>query len=280
MVDFSSVGGVSPSQSRQNIERSSARLQTAIASLVSGERINRAADDVASLSIATQLQSEVSGLKTASGNIAQASSQVQVADSGAEQIGRALDRLNELAVQANSSVINDESRAALDQEFQSLVAEIDRLAEGTTFNGNALLNGDVSGDNALSITQLLGAPELGDDDALAIDSLTTEALFDGQSLNIQSQESASQAASVISAALDRATGTRAALGAFERSLNFAAANIDSAIANQEAARSVLQDTDFGEASTELSVANIQRNASIAIQAQGNNLAPNLLRLIG
>lgn len=278
-MDITGVGGGSSTQARQNIQRSNERLQTAIGQLVSGNAINRASDDVAALSIATQLQSGASSLRQASANISQASSLAQVADSGVDQIRQVLDRLNTLATQANSPVVNEGNREAINQEFQALLAEVDRLAESTSFSEQPLLDGSLSGDNSLSLAGLIAPENNADGEGLDIESLTTENLFEGRSLNLLSTESSTQASLDISNALDRVNSVQATIGSFQQSLNFAAANIESAAANQEAARSILQDTDFAQASTGFSLASVQRNAAIAVEAQGNRLSPNILKLI-
>jgi len=276
-MDVRSIGGLINSQSQQNIQKSTSKLQSAIASLISGTKSSTV--DVAALSIATQLQSQVSNLKQASGNIAQASSLAQVADGGAQQIGEVLNKLRALADRANAPTANADNRRALDAEFQSLVAEIDRLASGTSFNNQKLLDGNISGDKSLSLTKLLGATESIDNGALQIQSLKTSDLFDAKKLSIASPETIAQAVSALDKALNTVSGARASIGSFQQTLNFAAANIESAAANQEAARSILQDTDFAQGSTETSLANILRNAQIAVQAQGNRLTPNLLKLV-
>ncbi|MCE2927238.1 MAG: hypothetical protein LW823_06325 [Rickettsiales bacterium] len=274
------IGGLVGGQSQQNIQKTNNRLQAAIAQLVSGSRVNRAADDVAALSIATQLQSEVSSLKQASGNIAQASSLAQVADGGIAQIREVLDEVRAIAQQASSPTTSPESREALNRQVQNLVEEIDRVARSTSFNGRSLLDGGVSGQNGLSLTGLLGAGETQDGEGLSIGSLTSDGLFGSESLSVLTPEAVTGTLQAIDAAIDRVNTARADVGSFQQALNFAAANIDSAVANQEAARSILQDTDFAAAATESSIANILRNAQIAVQAQGNRLQPNILKLIG
>jgi flagellin len=274
------IGGLNAAQSQQSTQRANNKLQTAIASLISGTRINRAADDVASLSIATQLQSEVSSLKQASANIAQAVSLAQVADGGAEQIDAQVQELRQLATRAASPLITGEVRESLNKQLQEGLQEIDRLASNTRFNGKNLLDGSLNGDDGLSLTKLLGAGESLDSAALTVPSLTRDALLEGQSLSLLTADGAARAADLLGNAREKIAGARASIGAFAQNLNYAGASIDSAIANQEAARAILQDADFAEAANESSLATILRNASLAVQAQGNRLSPNLIKLVG
>jgi flagellin-like hook-associated protein FlgL len=69
------------------------------------------------------------------------------------------------------------------------------------------------------------------------------------------------------------------IGAFQQSVDFASATVDSAGFNQQAAMSNLSDTDFADASSQLSLANVQQNSVIALAAQGNLLNPALLKLV-
>lgn len=269
-MTITSISGFGGIQSQQT-QRTNARLQAAIASLVSGTRLTQASTDVAALSIASQLQAQTSGLKQISSNLAQVSSLTQVADGGAEQIGAVIQQLQSLASQAQSPTLNPENRKQLNEQFQELTRSIDSIVNGTTFNNQKLLDGT----QTLSLDQVLDS-EVGD--STQIDNLSRGALLGD--LDILSAESASQAFAALGDALNQVTGVRAGLGAFQQSIEFASANVDTALFNQEAARSSIEDTDFLAAATELSQANFQRNAEIALAAQGNRITPAILQLIG
>lgn len=272
------LGGIS----QQYIQRSGDRLRAAIDSLVGGTRASRAADNIAALSIATQLQTGTQNLRQASINLAQTSSLVQVADGGIRQIQSALSQLRSLASQAaKNPTLNPQARAQIDAQFRNIAAEIDRIAGSTSFNNRKLLDGSLSGDNAIPLTSLLGAPGSPNDAVtLSIGNLSTDNLFNGETLSLSTQESAERAFDVVGDALDRVLTARTGVGAFQQAIGFAAAHIDSAAVNQEAATAILRDTDIAEASTQFSLASLQRNASIAIAAQGNQLPNSLIRLIG
>lgn len=140
-----------------NIGSNTERLKASLAATASGNRINRAMEDIAALSTATALQTEVSSLRAASSNIAQASSFLQVADGGLGNIGSLLERASALSVQAQNGALSDSARAGLDAEFQGLVAEIDRISQSTSFNGNNLLDGSLQ--NNSPIVDIGGAGE-------------------------------------------------------------------------------------------------------------------------
>ncbi len=133
-------------------QKASDDLSASTLKLSSGSRISRASDDVAALSIATRLQSQLSTLKQASSNAAQGDSLLQVAQGGLQQILDILDNMNSLATQSNSSSLTSADRAYLQAEFASYLEEIDRIADNTTFNNIALLNGNLSGESKPTTT--------------------------------------------------------------------------------------------------------------------------------
>lgn len=131
--------------------RATSGAATSIARLSSGERITSASDDVASLSIATNIRTRLSGLRASVSNVNQADSMLQIADQALNQMTTILQRQKELAVRAGSGALSDGERGFLDQEFQQLTAEITRLANATNFNNVRFFNG--SEESALTLAQ-------------------------------------------------------------------------------------------------------------------------------
>jgi flagellin len=150
-----------------NIGRASESTSASIGRLSSGNRINKASDDVAGLAVGTALRTQVTTLRTALANAAQGSSLLQVADGALSQIIDILQRQKAIAVQSSSGQLTDANRSLLNQEFQALTAEVDRLATGTNFNGVNLLAGGLGNKtsivrtNALAGSSFVAAPSLG-----------------------------------------------------------------------------------------------------------------------
>ncbi len=124
-----------------NIGKASNSAAASIARLSSGNRITKASDDVAALSIGTSLRTGVTTLKTALLNASQGSSLLQVADGALSQLSEILQRQKAIATQASSGSVGDAERGFLNQEFQALTNEINRIAGSTNFNGVKLING-------------------------------------------------------------------------------------------------------------------------------------------
>ena len=116
-------------------------LNTSLERLSTGLRINSAKDDAAGLAIGERFTSQVRGLNQAARNTNDAISLVQTAEGALKEVSSNLQRIRELAVQSVNATNSASDRDALDGEVQQLIAEIDRVAAKTEFNGTALLDG-------------------------------------------------------------------------------------------------------------------------------------------
>lgn len=124
-----------------NISSNSTNVSLSVSRLSSGNRIVRASDDVAGLSIGTSLRTNVSTLRVAKLNTSLGGSLLQVADGALAQVVEILQRQKSISTQAASGSLTSTERAYLDQEFQALTLEVDRIVDSTNFNGVKLLNG-------------------------------------------------------------------------------------------------------------------------------------------
>ena len=117
-------------------------LDKTLQQLASGSRINTGADDAAGLAIADGLQANVTALTQSSLNATEGVGKLQVADGALSQVTSLLNRAVTLATESSNGTVNDGSqRQALDAEFQSIAAEIDRIGTNTTYNGSQIFTG-------------------------------------------------------------------------------------------------------------------------------------------
>ena len=126
---------------QRNLGMSQASLNTSINRLSSGLRINSAKDDAAGLAISERFTSQIRGLNQAARNANDGISLAQVAEGAMSSAGNILQRVRELAVQAANATNSAGDRQALQKEVGQLVAELDRIAQTTEFNGQKLLDG-------------------------------------------------------------------------------------------------------------------------------------------
>ena len=116
--------------------------QTAMERLSSGLRINSAADDAAGMAVANKMTSQLSGIKMAIRNSQDGISLVQTAESGMSEITNMILRMRELAVQMENGIYTAKDRDNAQLEVNALLAEVDKIASNTRFNGVALLDGN------------------------------------------------------------------------------------------------------------------------------------------
>lgn len=135
------ISNYSAQVAHRNLANTDMAMSNSLAKLSSGSRIVSAKDDAASLAIGSRISSEVAALKQANVNAGQASSMLQIADGAMGTTQDVLTRMKTLSVQAASDNLSATERGMLDTEYQSLVSEIDRVANDTEFNGTKLVLG-------------------------------------------------------------------------------------------------------------------------------------------
>jgi flagellin len=126
---------------QRNLSTSQSSMATALQRLSSGLRINSAKDDAAGLAISDRFTTQIRGLNQAVRNSNDGISLAQTAESALGEVTNNLQRIREIAVQAANASNSASDRAALDQEVQQRLAEVQRIASQTAFNGQKVLNG-------------------------------------------------------------------------------------------------------------------------------------------
>jgi flagellin len=129
---------------QRNLNSSQDALNTSLQRLSSGLRINSAKDDAAGLAISERFTAQIRGLDQAGRNANDGISLAQTAEGALNEVTNNLQRIRELSVQSANATNSSSDRAALQSEVSQLVAEIDRVAGQTNFNGVKLLDGSFS----------------------------------------------------------------------------------------------------------------------------------------
>jgi flagellin len=136
---------------QRNLTATANKFASSVEKLSSGLRINRAADDAAGLGIAEKLQAQVQGLNQAQRNAQDGISMVQTAEGALTEVHSMLQRIRELAVEAGNSTVGTAEAGSINAEITSLQAEINRIAQKTTFNGQNLLTGALAVGQAVDV---------------------------------------------------------------------------------------------------------------------------------
>ena len=252
---------------QRNLSTSQMSLATSMQRLSSGLRINSAKDDAAGLAIAARMDAQIRGINVAVRNANDGISLAQTAEGALSTVTDALQRMRELAVQAQNGSNGTSDRANLDTEYQQLSAEITRIAAQTKFNGIAIV-----GAGAGAQTFQVGA---NNGDTLTITTVAVTTVAGG----VTTAAAASTAVAAIDTALDTITSNRATYGAAISRFGMAISNLSITGENQTAARGRIMDADFASETANLSRAQILQQAGTAMVAQANQLPQTVLALL-
>jgi flagellin len=279
-------------------------LDTAMERLSSGLRINYAKDDAAGQAISTRLTAEVQGLKMASRNAADAQSLIDTAEGALQESHSILLRMRELAVQASNGTLNDDDRSALNAEMGQLIIEVERIAQNTSWAGNALINGNGATDGDKAYTFHIGVNgsdnitvNIDDARAVALGLVTDKATgssvgaLDADNdytvsgadadtpISISTQTTAQGAIGTIDLAIKAVSDSRAELGAVSNRLTSTINNIDQISVNLDASKGRIQDADFAAETANLAKGQILQQAATAMVAQANASKSTVLTLL-
>ena len=246
--------------------------------LSSGQRINHAGDDAAGLSISENLRAQIRSMGQAERNANDGVSFAQVAEGGLTEISNIMVRLRELAVQAASDTVGDKERGYINEEVVSLTAEIDRIANVTTFNGTPLLNGQAE-KGELEFQVGIRNHEA---DRIKFNASENDVRADAlgvSGLDYTSIDGARGALDSIDEAIGKVFASRARLGAVQNKLQATVNNLGIAKENLSQARSRIADTDIAQETSEMVRNNILQQAGVAVLAQANSNPMSALRLL-
>jgi flagellin len=139
------LNNLSAIYAENNLNNTNASLQTVLEQLSSGSRINSGADDAAGLSLVNGLQANSVALTQSSTNATEGVGLLQVADGALSQVTSLLDRAVTLATEASNGTLNSSQDAAANQEYQSILSEINNIGSTTTYNQNQVFTGNPTG---------------------------------------------------------------------------------------------------------------------------------------
>lgn len=131
--------------SHRQLSGNNSTLGKNLEKLSSGFRINRAGDDAAGLSISEKMRAQIKGLETATKNAKDGISLIQTAEGALTEVHSMIDRMATLATQSANGTYNSDQRSYMQDELNKLLEDIDRISEGTNFNGTKLLDGTLGG---------------------------------------------------------------------------------------------------------------------------------------
>ena len=267
------VGALKAADAAYSVNKS---METSMQRLSSGKRINGAIDDAAGLQISQRMSAEIRGFNQASRNAADAQSLLATAEGAYGEIHNILQRLRELAVQGASGTNSAADRTALNSEVTALEAEIDRIANDTTWGGIQLMDG--SQDSGVFTFQI--GPDGGDTIVHTLPDVNdhTAAATFGLTGNVTTRVLASTYVGLADGAISFVGTEREQIGAVMNRLDYTMANLTNMSTNLSLAKGRIEDADFAAESANLARTQVLQQASMSMLAQANASKQNILAL--
>jgi flagellin len=252
-------------------------METSMARLSSGKRINSASDDAAGVAISSRLSAEIRGTDQAIRNSLDGQALIDTAEGAHKEIENILQRMREIAVQAGNDTNNTQDRANLQAEMDAMTTEIDRIAGTTTWAGTSLM---ATGTSTFSF-QVGAATGAQNQIAVGINEMDAEALkVQATDVDLStSGTSRTSAIATVDAAIKTVNDQRSELGAVSNRLNHTVNNLTNISSNLSAAKGGIEDADFALETTNLAKNQILQQASTAMLAQANASKQNVLSLL-
>jgi flagellin len=259
---------------QRNLSVNTMGLTRSVERLSSGLRVTRAADDAAGLGLSESLRAQIRSINQATRNASDGISLTQIADGAAATIGSLLARLRELSSQSASGTVGNTERSYIDQEFVALRSEMDRIAQVTEFNGQALTSG-----SSISFSIAIGFRSgAGNTLGLNLDDITTSSLG-LSSVNVSTSANAMSAMANIDNAISAIASARANYGSVQNRFEATIANLQVTSENLTAAESRIRDADIALETSIFTKNQILVQAGIATLAQANTLPQQALALL-
>jgi flagellin len=278
-----------------NLNNTQSSLSKTLQQLSSGSKINSGADDAAGLSLVNGLQANATALSQSQTNVTEGVGLLQVADGALSQVTNLLNRAVTLATEASNGTLNTAQLTAADQEFQSILGEIDNIGATTTFNGQAVFGGatDVAiytGDSTttsattdtIHLTAIDTSAGLGDT-AGAVAYAAGAFSYTATAGQVLAGDVLTTGASTVLTHVHDAINDIAAqdgyVGAQINTLNAMSQVISTQQQNIVAAQNAVQATDYASASSNMSKYQILSQTGISALAQANSMQQMVLKLL-
>jgi flagellin len=286
MGSFSVLNNIASVNSQNQLNVNNLNLGRTLQRLSSGKRINSGADDAAGLQIADSLRGNVQALNQATRNANDGISVLQIADGALSKVTDLLWRAITLAEEAESDIISSTGKAALQQEYQSIMDEIDRIGKDTNFNGQSLFGADAfksvtaggSGGEILDI--FVGDLKARSYISVSIGALTASDIgLSGASNNLTAAGGPTAVLDNLRSALNSVAIMRGSIGAGMNRLQAAIEVIRTQAENTLSAESSIRDANTAEEISNLTKYQILAQTGMAALAQANANSQNVLTLL-
>ena len=246
-------------------------LATSVERLSSGLRINSASDDAAGMAVRELMRADIAVLEQGTRNAQDGVSMLQTMEGATQVIDNLLVRMQELAEQAATGSYSSAQRVIMDNEFDEMANEIERIATSTDFNGIKML------DNSASVSIHFG----GSSDLISVEgSKMTKAGLGITSLAITTAASARAALTTLDSAINTKDTARAKFGYMINRLESTGEVLGIQTENLSTAESRISDVDVATEMATLTRNQVLSQAGTSMLAQANSIPQMALTLLG
>jgi flagellin len=248
-------------------------LGKSVERLSSGLRINSAKDDAAGLAVRELMRADIAVIKQGSRNAQDAISMLQTMEGAMASIDNVLIRMKELAEQAATGSYSEQQRNIMNNEFQQMILEMDRIADTTQFNSINMLD-SATGSQTIHFG-------IGSFINIASVDVRSTALMDSATISISgaSGANAQAALSQITTAIERKDSARASFGYMMNRLESTNEVLNIQAENLMAAESRISDVDVATEMASLTRNQVLAQAGISMLAQANTMPQMALNLL-
>jgi flagellin len=291
MGSFSILNNIGAVNAQNQLNTNNVNLSRTLQRLASGERINTGADDPAGLEIADSLQANTQALNQAVQNANNGVAVSQIADGALQEITNLLTTAVTLAEEAATGTVDATGRTALNTEYQSIQAEIARIASTTNYNGNNIFTtgglngslsvfvGDITGSSSISVTI---STITADNTNGTVSNLGGANGANGAnlaSIDLTSIAGASSALTTLKGAINDVATMRGQIGAGINRLQSAVSVLQTESQNTQSAESTIRDANVAQEVSNLTKYQILAQTGMAALAQANTSSQLVLKLL-
>ena len=259
------------------LNKNSAMQSNDLAQLASGSKITSAKDDASGLAVATGMSSDISVLQQGATNLQNGTAVLNTADGALSNISDILTRMKTLTAQAQSGSSSTADLGYINDEFQQLMNQIDRISSNTNFNGTALLDGVAGYSNGTGVNFMVGTVST-DTITVKLNATNTTTLGINGSA-ITDTASAASAMDLLTIAIQTVSGDRAQVGAQLSALSFQSNVVTTQLQNLHAAKSAITDADIAEVQSHFSTDQSLTTAAVSALSDANQMNQQILKLL-
>ena len=263
---------------QKSLNSATSKMNQAMERMTTGLKINSSKDDAAGLAVANKLDYQVSSLKVAQDNAQMGSSMLDTMEGVMTTINDNLTRIRDLTEQAANGTYGSDAMAAIKAEVNARLAEIDRVAKSTEFNGKKLLDGSTT-----EVNLQVGLDKTDNSVIKLDDKIFQDSTRDGLGINAdvawKSDTEARNYLETIDKAIEKITNAKTAIGGKQAAITSAMESAQVMQTNLTSANSLIKDADIAEESSNYIKNQILQQTSASLLATANQAPSIALNLV-